>query len=191
MRAFTDARDPATADELWRVEHTPVYTVGVAGRAEHLPRVDTGTPVVRTDRGGQVTWHGPGQAVVYTLVDLRRLGWTVRTLVRTLEAAIVDVLAAHGIAAAGDAARPGVYVDGAKIAALGLKLRRGCAYHGVALNVDCDLRAFDAIDPCGHRGLAVTSVARLGVGGTLDVFSQQLADRLAARLVAPPAAPPA
>lgn len=185
MRAFTDARNADTADELWCVEHPSTYTVGVAGRAEHLPRVDRGIPVVRIDRGGQVTWHGPGQAIVYTLVDLRRVGWNVRTLVRTLEGAVIDLLAAHGVAAAGDVDRPGVYVDGAKVAALGLKIRRGCAYHGVSVNVDCALDAFAAIDPCGHRGLRVTNLRALGLGVTLDAVFAGLADRLADRFTLP------
>jgi lipoyl(octanoyl) transferase len=184
MQRFTEARVADTPDELWLTDHPPVYTVGVAGRDEHLPRADTGIPVIRTDRGGQVTWHGPGQIVVYVLTDLRRSGCTVRALVRTLEEAVVDVLAAHDIAASGDEARPGVYVDGAKIAALGLKVRRGCTYHGLSFNADPDLAAFEAIDPCGHPGLAVTSARNLGVTTPLEALAEALLARLVDRLVA-------
>ncbi len=182
MQRFTDTRSPGTPDELWLTDHPPVYTVGIAGRDEHLPRTDDGTPVIRTDRGGQVTWHGPGQIVVYVLMDLKRAGITVRTLVRRLEQAVIDVLAAHGIAATGDEARPGVYVGGAKIAALGLKVRRGCSYHGMSFNADPDLVAFDAIDPCGHPGLAVTSARNLGVNASLESLAGALLSRLDALL---------
>lgn len=163
MRSFTQSRDATTQDELWITEHPPVYTVGVAGRSQHLPRFDNGIPVVRTDRGGQITYHGPGQVMLYTLLDLRRRDLTVRSLVRLLEQAVVDYLEAQGIAAAGDTARPGVYVDGAKIAALGLRVRSGCCYHGLAFNGDPDLAAFEAIDPCGYPGLTVTSARKLGI----------------------------
>lgn len=186
MQRFTESRSADTPDELWLTDHPSVYTVGVAGRDEHLPRVNTGIPVIRTDRGGQVTWHGPGQIVVYVLVDLKRAGRTVRALVRTLEQAVVDVLAAHGIPASGDEARPGVYVDGAKIAALGLKVRRGCSYHGLSFNADPDLGAFEAIDPCGHPGLAVTSARNLGVAATLETLAEALLARLVAHLDARP-----
>lgn len=178
MQRFTDTRSPQMPDELWLTDHPPVYTVGIAGRDEHLPRANHGIPVIRTDRGGQVTWHGPGQIVVYVLMDLKRAGITVRTLVRHLEQAVVDVLATHGIVATGDEARPGVYVDGAKIAALGLKVRRGCSYHGLSFNVDPDLGAFDAIDPCGHPGLAVTSARNLGVTTSLESLAGALLSRL-------------
>lgn len=186
MQRFTESRSTDTPDELWLTDHPSVYTVGLAGRDEHLPRVDTGIPLIRTDRGGQVTWHGPGQIVVYVLVDLKRAGRTVRALVRNLEQAVVDVLAAHGIQASGDEARPGVYVDGAKIAALGLKVRRGCSYHGLSFNVDPDLGAFEAIDPCGHPGLAVTSARNLGVTAPLEILAEALLARLVAHLDASP-----
>lgn len=182
MRAFTAGRTPDTGDELWITSHAPVYTVGVAGRARHLPRVDNGIPVVQSDRGGQITYHGPGQVLVYVLLDLRRHGLTVRPLVRLLEAAITDSLDARGIAANGDAAAPGVYVDGAKIAALGLRIRSGCSYHGLAFNVDPDLSAFQAIDPCGYPGLAVTSAARLGLDTDTDRWAAALTDGIARRL---------
>lgn len=186
MQRFTEARSADTPDELWLTDHPPVYTVGVAGRDEHLPRADHGIPVIRTDRGGQVTWHGPGQIVVYVLVDLKRAGRTVRSLVRTLEQTVVDVLAAHGVHASGDEARPGVYVDGAKIAALGLKVRRGCSYHGLSFNAAPDLGAFEAIDPCGHPGLAVTSARNLGITAPLENLAEALLDRLVDSLVAHP-----
>jgi lipoyl(octanoyl) transferase len=182
MQAFTESRDGSTPDELWLTAHPPVYTLGVAGRDAHLPRDDAGIPVVRTDRGGQITYHGPGQIVVYTLVDLKRAGLTVRALVRQLEDAVVDVLADRGVTAQGDIDRPGVYVDGAKIAALGLKVRRGCSYHGLSFNADLDLAPFAAIDPCGYPGLAVTTARRLGITDSLETLADALLDRLAVRL---------
>ncbi len=182
MRAFTTARTPATADELWITSHAPVYTVGVAGRADHFPRLDNGIPVVRSDRGGQITYHGPGQVLVYVLVDLRRRGLTVRPLVRLLEAAVGDCLREQGVDAAGDVDAPGVYVDGAKIAALGLRIRGGCSYHGLAFNVNPDLRPFLAIDPCGYPGLAVTSAAQLGLDTDNDRWAAALTGRIERRL---------
>ena len=167
MRRFTDERDAASADELWLLQHPPVFTQGQAGRAEHL-LAPGAIPVVQVDRGGQVTYHAPGQWVVYVLVDLRRRGLGVRALVRLLEGAVVAVLAAYGIHAAADPERPGVYVDGAKIASLGLRVRRGCSYHGLALNVAMDLEPFQRINPCGHAGLAVTSMARACPRASLD-----------------------
>src|SRR5690606_18498332 len=159
---FTAERSALTPDELWLVEHPPVYTLGIATRPEHLPRVANGIPVVRSDRGGQITYHGPGQVVLYLLLDLRRLGLTVRPLVRRMEQAVIDLLAGYGVEAEGRPDAPGVYVrGGAKIAALGLRIRNGCCYHGIALNVDMDLSPFHAIDPCGARGLAVTQTRDL------------------------------
>lgn len=182
MEEFTARRTPATPDELWLVEHHPVFTLGLTGRREHLH--DPGAiPVVHSDRGGQTTYHGPGQAVLYTLLDLRRLGLGVRPLVTALEAAVVDLLAGYGIAACPRPDAPGVYVDGAKIAALGLRVRRGCSYHGIALNVTTDLAPFSRIDPCGHRGLAVTRLADLGVEDDCETVGVRLAELLAARLV--------
>lgn len=189
MRDFTAGRDAQTPDELWLTSHPPVYTVGVAGRPQHLPRSHTGTPLVRTDRGGQVTWHGPGQLLLYTLLDLGRLGLGIRALVRLLEDSVVEVLAAHGISARGDIAAPGVYVDGAKVAALGLKVRTGRCYHGLALNVHPDLSPFAAIDPCGHPGLAVTSTRLLGVAAGEEELGDALAGAVTARLEASRARP--
>jgi lipoyl(octanoyl) transferase len=182
MKDFTAGRSADTPDELWLVEHPPVYTVGIAGRPEHFPRTDSTIPIVRTDRGGQITYHGPGQIVVYTLLDLRRLGLTVRALVRTLEDAIVGLLAEHGLAARGDVDRPGVYVGSAKIAALGLKVRGGCCYHGLSLNVDMDLSPFGPIDPCGYPGLAVTDLRREGIAVNRDALAEGLVQHLMERL---------
>lgn len=182
MRAFTAARTARTDDEIWLTEHPPVYTVGVAGRAEHLPRGDTRIPVVRTDRGGQITYHGPGQAMVYALLDLRRLDLTVRTLVRTLEGAVLDFLKCYGIAAQGDPSRPGVYVGAAKVAALGLKIRQGCCYHGLSVNVDMDTGPFLAIDPCGHPGLPVVTLRDLGIVAPVERVADAIAERLIERL---------
>lgn len=178
MQAFTAERTPDTADELWLVEHPPVYTVGVAGRAEHLPRTDNRIPVVQIDRGGQITYHGPGQAVVYVLLDMRRRGLSVRPLVRLMEQAVIDLLAEHGVNAQGRVDAPGVYVDDAKVAALGLRIRRGCCYHGLALNVDMDLAPFLAIDPCGYAGLRVTQTRDLGIPDTPAAMAHRLAGHL-------------
>jgi lipoyl(octanoyl) transferase len=178
MRRFTDARGPSTPDEVWVLQHPPVYTLGLAGRAEHLPRGHTTIPLERVDRGGQITYHGPGQAIVYALVDLARRGLTVRGMVRLLEQAVIDVLARHGVAAARRSGAPGVYADGAKVAALGLRVRRGCAYHGVALNVDMDLAPFSAIDPCGYPGLAVTQTSALGVDADAELLGVLLGTRI-------------
>jgi lipoyl(octanoyl) transferase len=167
MRRFTDERGADTPDELWLLQHPRVFTQGQAGRAEHV-LAPGDIPVVQVDRGGQVTYHGPGQWVVYLLVDLKRRGLGVRELVSLIERAIVTVLAGHGIEAAADPARPGVYVDGAKIASLGLRVRRGCSYHGLALNVNLDLEPFGRINPCGYEGLAVTSMAAQLAGRPLD-----------------------
>ena len=168
MQRFTAARGPQTADELWLLEHPPVFTQGVSGKAEHV-LAPGDIPVVPVDRGGQVTYHGPGQWVVYLLIDLKRRGMGVRALVDLIELALVDVLARYAIAAAPDPAAPGVYVEGAKIASLGLRVRRGCSYHGLSLNVDMDLEPFGRINPCGYQGLEVTSMAGLLPAGTVDV----------------------
>jgi lipoyl(octanoyl) transferase len=181
MRAFTDRRTPATPSELWLLEHPPVFTLGQAGRVEHVRAPGT-IPVVRTDRGGQVTYHGPGQLVAYLLLDLRAAGLGVRPLVTLIEQAVVTLLASWGIAAEARAAAPGVYVGGRKIASLGLRVRRGCSYHGLALNVDGDLEPFARIDPCGFPGLAVTRLRDLGVELGVAEVGQRLAARLAAAL---------
>ena len=166
MQDFTDARDAETPDELWFLEHDPVFTQGLNGKSEHL--IATGDiPVVGIDRGGQVTYHGPGQLVMYALVDLRRRGIGVRELVVALEDSVIALAARHGIAAAGRREAPGVYVDGRKLASIGLRVRRGCSYHGLALNVDMDLEPFRRINPCGMAGLAMTQLA--AEGATLDV----------------------
>jgi len=177
MRRFTDARGPTTPDELWVLEHPPVYTVGIAGRAEHFPRASA-IPIERVDRGGQITYHGAGQAIVYALVDLARRGLTVRAMVALLEQAVIDTLAAHDVRAARRSGAPGVYVDGAKIAALGLRVRRGCCYHGVALNVNMDLAPFSAIDPCGYPGLEVTQTSALGIAAGTEEIGHALAERV-------------
>jgi lipoyl(octanoyl) transferase len=178
MRRFTEERGAATTDELWVLEHPPVYTVGLAGRDEHLPR-GSEIPLQRVDRGGQITYHGPGQAVVYALVDLARRALSVRAMVAHMEQAAIDMLAAHGVHAARTPGAPGVYVEGAKIAALGLRVRRGCCYHGVALNVAMDLAPFSAIDPCGYPGLAVTQTSALGIAGAAVELGGELASRIA------------
>lgn len=178
MRRFTDERSAATADELWVLEHPPVYTAGLAARKEHFPR-GSDIRLERVDRGGQITYHGPGQAIVYTLVDLSRRGLTVRAMVTLVEQAVIDTLAARGVRAARRSGAPGVYVDGAKVAALGLRVRRGCCYHGVALNVNMDLAPFSAIDPCGYPGLAVTQTSGLGIAAGAEELGNALAQRIA------------
>ena len=183
MRAFTEARTPDTEDQIWLVQHPPVFTLGLAGRPEHV-LAPGGIAAVQTDRGGQVTYHGPGQAVAYLMLDLRRLGIGVRELVRRIEQAVIEVLDRHGVAGERRAGMPGVYVGGAKIAAIGLRVSRGCTYHGVALNVDLDPEPFARIDPCGYPGLASTRLADLGVRDSIDAVQQQLADALV-RVVAP------
>jgi lipoyl(octanoyl) transferase len=176
MKAFTAARTAETPDELWLLEHPPVYTYGVAGREAHLPRADLGVPLVKVDRGGQVTWHGPGQIVLYTLLDLRRLGIGVRGLVHLLEQAVLDLLAGFDVHAQRLEGAPGVYVGAAKVAALGLRVSRGCSYHGVSLNVRNDLAPYAVIDPCGHPGLAVTRTADLGVQASQEQLGGRLVD---------------
>jgi lipoyl(octanoyl) transferase len=182
MQDYTKRRSPDSEDELWLVQHPPVYTVGIAGRAEHYPRLANGVPVVKVDRGGQITHHGPGQAIAYLLLDLRRRAMGVRALVRLMEAAVIDLLDAQGVQAQGRDDAPGVYVGAAKVAALGLRLRNGCCYHGIALNVDMDLTPFDVIDPCGYRGLAVTQTRDLGIDADVNAMGRALAASLVARL---------
>lgn len=159
MKAFTASRTSDTEDEIWLLQHPPVYTQGLSGKAEHV--LDPGgIPVIQIDRGGQVTYHGPGQWVAYVLYDLRRAGVNIRELVNLLECAVINLLAEFNVTAYGDPAARGVYVDGRKIAALGLKVSRGRSYHGLSLNADMDLTPFSGINPCGYAGLDVTSVAR-------------------------------
>src|SRR5690348_15085515 len=185
MQAFTDRRTRDTPDELWLTEHPPVYTLGLAGRREHVLR-DNGIPVIKVDRGGQVTYHGPGQLVAYLMFDLRRAKLGVRETVRRIEGAVITWLASHRIRAYGKTSAPGVYVERdareAKIAALGLRVRNGCTYHGVAVNVDMDLAPFLDIDPCGHPGLAVTQLADFGVRITVDDAGRELAPLLASQI---------
>ena len=182
MQAFTRTRDANTADEVWLLQHPPVFTLGMNGKREHL--LGTGDiPVLDVDRGGQVTYHGPGQLVAYVLLDLRRTGLGVRALVDVLEGSVIEWLQTRGVTAHARADAPGVYVEGAKIAALGLRVRRGCSYHGLALNVDMDLAPFSRINPCGHKGLPVTQLRDLGITTTVDEAAGQwlphLVDRLA------------
>jgi len=167
MKTFTLERDADTADQLWLLEHPPVFTQGVAGKSEHV-LAPGDIPVVAIDRGGQVTYHGPGQLVVYVLLDIRRVGLTVRGLVSAIERAVIALLGQYGVEARADAKAPGVYVAGQKIAALGLKVSRGCSYHGLSLNVDMDLEPFQRINPCGYAGLEVTSMATLLGAGALN-----------------------
>jgi lipoyl(octanoyl) transferase len=177
MRRFTDTRGPETPDELWVVEHPPVYTLGQAGKAEHLLQA-TEIPLVKIDRGGQITYHGPGQVVVYLLIDLPRRGLKVRELVHLMEQALIDCLASYGVTAQRRAGAPGVYVGDAKIAALGLRVRSGCSYHGLALNVDMDLTPFTWINPCGYSGLQTIQLADLGVPETPAGAGERLVAQL-------------
>lgn len=185
MRDQTLARAGAAGanaqDELWLVEHPPVFTQGQAGKPEHLLR-DIGVPVVPIDRGGQITYHGPGQVVVYLLLDLQRRHLKVRELVQRIEQAVIDLLAEHGVVATRREGAPGVYVDDAKVAALGLRVRNGCCYHGVSLNVDMDLTPFAAINPCGYEGLAVTQLRDLGVNLTPLAAGEALLTQLQKQL---------
>lgn len=177
MQDFTARRGSDTADELWLCEHPPVFTLGLAGKPEHLLR-DIGIPLIKTDRGGQITYHGPGQLVGYLLLDLRRRGLGVRDLVRRIERAIIAVLGDYGIEGARREGAPGVYVEGAKIAALGLRIRNGCSYHGLSLNVAMDLSPFSAINPCGYEGLAVTQLRDLCGEDSIDRVGDRLAEHL-------------
>ena len=181
MQAFTAARDAATPDELWWVEHPPVFTQGLAGKAEHL-LAPGDIPVVQVDRGGQVTYHGPGQVVVYCLLDVRRLGLSVRGLVTVLERSVIDLLAAHGIAGRARPDAPGVYVEDAKVASLGLRLRQGRSYHGLSLNVAMDLEPFTRINPCGYPGLRVTQLRDLGLELTPEAAAAELLANLSRNL---------
>jgi lipoyl(octanoyl) transferase len=181
MQRFTDERTAETADEIWFLEHPPVFTQGMNGKAEHL--LSPGDiPVVAIDRGGQVTYHGPGQLVVYPMLDLRRLKLGVRELVVALERAIGRLAAAHGIVAAGRRDAPGVYVGQRKLASLGLRVRRGASFHGLALNVDMDLGPFGRINPCGYQGLEMTQLRDLGAGLSVREAAQQLAPLLCEEL---------
>ncbi|EAR23306.1 Lipoate-protein ligase B [Nitrococcus mobilis Nb-231] len=183
MQAFTADRSADTEDELWLLEHPPIFTLGVSGKREHI-LTPGAIPVLAVDRGGQVTYHGPGQVVAYTLVDLRRRDIGVRSIVSALENTVIRVLAGHGIAAHARREAPGVYVGAAKIAAVGLRVRRGCTYHGLAFNVAMELEPFSRINPCGYPGLAVTDLREQGVELSLDAVGQSVARALANELSA-------
>ena len=182
MRQFTDRRKDDTPDELWLLEHPPVYTLGQGADPAHGPKAGTGIEVLRVERGGEVTYHGPGQLVVYTLVDIARRGIKVREYVTLLEQSLIDILAAHGAAATRKPGAPGVYASGAKVAALGIRITRGRAFHGLSLNVDMDLAPFAAIDPCGFPGLAVTQTRDLGIAAGIDRLGDELARRISEHL---------
>ena len=182
MRQFTAQRSEETADELWLLEHAPIYTLGQGADDAHGPKAGNGIEVLRVERGGEVTYHGPGQLVVYALVDIGRRGIKVREYVGLLEQSLIDLLAAHGVVAARKPGAPGVYVEGAKVAALGIRVSRGRALHGLSLNVDMDLAPFSAIDPCGYPGLAVTQTRDLGIAAGIDELGDELARRIAGHL---------
>jgi lipoyl(octanoyl) transferase len=181
MQAFTMARGEATPDEIWLLQHPPVFTLGQAGKTEHLLHA-TDIPLVKIDRGGQITYHAPGQIVAYLLIDLRRRSYKVREMVRLMEQAVIALLADHGIHGERLAGAPGIYVGGAKIAALGLRVKNGCSYHGLALNVDMDLAPYAAINPCGYQGMPVTQLRDLGVAYDLQVVSGKLLAHLQTQL---------
>ena len=181
MQEFTNMRDESTPDEIWFTEHEKVFTLGLNTAPEHL--LETGDiPVVQIDRGGQVTYHGPGQLMIYPLIDLRRAGLGVRDLVTALEQSVVDLAAEYDIDAASRRDAPGAYVDGVKLASIGLRIRRGSSFHGMALNVDTDLEPFSRINPCGFKGLEVTSLARLGAESNLNAVRDRLLPHLLAHL---------
>ena len=178
MQRFTDARDQDTLDELWLVEHEPVFTLGQAGKPEHVLAPGE-IPVLHVDRGGQVTYHGPGQIVLYPLLDLRRIGIGVREYVCRIEQAIIDTLDEWNIGGQRREGAPGVYVAGAKVAALGIRVRRGCTFHGLAFNIGMDLEPFHRINPCGYQGLQVTSMRDLGGPSSMDAVKPVLLDHIA------------
>ncbi len=181
MQDFTNSRTPETADEIWLLEHQPVFTQGQAGKAEHVLAAGD-IPVVQADRGGQVTYHGPGQLIAYLLLDVRRSPMNVRELVTLMEEALVGVLAEYGVAAHARPDAPGVYVGEAKIASLGLRIRRGCSFHGLGFNVTTDLEPFSRINPCGYAGMAMTRLADLASGVDFAEVRERLLQQLLARL---------
>lgn len=181
MQSFTAARTDETADEIWLLQHAPVYTLGLGARDGHVHSPGD-IPIVKTDRGGQVTYHGPGQLVAYILIDLRRRGYGVRNLVSRIEQALIETLVGYGLLAMRRRGAPGVYVNDAKIAALGLRVKNGCSYHGLALNVDMDLEPFGRIDPCGYPGMAVTQLRELGITASIPDVAAQLVTHLAEQL---------
>lgn len=179
MRQFNALRKQDTPDELWLLEHPPVYTLGLAADRSHAPRIPNAIPVVETERGGEITYHGPGQLVMYTLVDLARRGIKVKRFVWLLEQAVIELLGGRGERRPG---APGIYIEGAKIAALGIRVSRGCAFHGLSLNVDMDLAPFGAIDPCGYPGLPVTQLKAFGMKASVEEAGEKLADLFIRRL---------
>jgi lipoyl(octanoyl) transferase len=193
MRDFTQQRDGDTPDEIWILEHPPVFTLGLAGDTDNLHSPSNQIPLVQVDRGGEITYHGPGQIVVYLLLDLRRLGIFVKELVSRIEQALINTLADFGIRAERHAGAPGIYIthessvqaeyQGAKIAALGLKVSKGCSYHGLALNVSTDLAAFARIHPCGYEGLRTVDMQTLGIKDNIDIISQTLLGHLQKQLI--------
>jgi lipoyl(octanoyl) transferase len=184
MQAFTAARDAHTTDELWLTEHPPVYTLGLNRKGVRLPHNDI--PVVMVDRGGKITYHGPGQLIVYCLIDLARRGLNVRQLVTILETSLIEVLALYGVSSVAKPDAPGVYVDTKKIASLGLRLKNQCCYHGLSLNIDMDLAPFEAIDPCGYAELSMTQTKALGIQATLTEIGEALLSILEKKLNAWP-----
>ena len=181
MRSFTDRRTHETPDEIWLLEHTPVFTQGLNGKPEHL--LDPGQiPVIQVDRGGQVTYHAPGQLVLYLLLDLKRHHLGVRHLVSVLEQSIIKLLAEYGIESRARQDAPGVYVDGKKVASLGLRIRKGCSYHGLSLNIDMDLQPFSRINPCGHEGLPVSQLRDIGIMDSIETIGEKLIEKLAIQL---------
>jgi len=192
MQDFTRQRDSNTPDEIWILEHPPVFTLGLAGDANNLHAPSSQIPLVQVDRGGEITYHGPGQIVVYLLLDLRRLGIFVKELVSRIEQALIDTLADFGISAERRPGAPGIYIAGntpqpeyrgAKIAALGLKVSKSCSYHGLALNVSTDLEAFSRIHPCGYEGLRTVNMQTLGIKDNIDIISQTLLGHLQKQLI--------
>ncbi len=181
MQAFTLARTDNTDDEIWLVEHPPVYTLGMSCKNQEVIQPND-IPIVKTDRGGQITYHGPGQIVAYVLVDLHRRNWGIKRLVQELEQAVIDLLAENKIEAVRREGAPGVYVEGKKIAALGLRIRRGCSYHGIAVNVDMALEPFTRIDPCGYPGLEATQLRDLQIRATIRDIGTTLSESLASKL---------
>jgi len=177
MQLFTDQRTDTTPDELWLLQHSPVFTLGKNGRPEHVLNA-ADIPVIKSDRGGQVTYHGPGQIVVYTLLDLKRMNIGVRELVTRIEISVINLLEGYGITASARKDAPGVYVDGRKIAALGLRVRKGCSFHGLALNVDMDLVPFTRINPCGYEDLEVTQLSALADVSDFGDVEQRLLSHL-------------
>lgn len=165
MRAYTEMRDQRVVDQFWLLEHPPIYTQGTACKEQTIS--PSSIPIVKSDRGGQITYHGPGQLIIYCLIDLRRRGFGVKTLVSSIETGLIDYLSSFGLTAVRREGAPGVYVDGKKVAALGLRIRKGCSYHGLSLNVDMDLAPFKNINPCGFKGLKATSLRDLGIEQTM------------------------